>query len=385
MNPTLLAGSVLALTTVSLSQSYVTSPPGYDYVEGRYSAHTTIGRYPGGRYMAFDGDYRGTSMTLKGIAYRLDNQMHTTATAMGRTWSNVQIHASECDTSSLNTTFSMNPITTPTLVFSAACTWPSHTGKPPTLPADWTVQFPFGTNWAYAGTKDICWDFVFTGGTLANSASWTASQSRYYYLDALEDPTYNEAKSSELGYSGNQLGCNDRGVTHLYGARVYTTARHYGNGPWNSTYRNNLVFYQNGDWFGISAQVITVLGLRSLETGFLFPGVNCNKLHIDLALPHMMFPFFSNTSGTLPKFTFGAPAAGIPIEPSWAGVELVTQAGWADTVNKSLLFSSAATLEIPTRPAYYERSILYSYDASAVKGSGPYWYYNYNPVARYTK
>jgi hypothetical protein len=386
MNRLILVGSVLALSTAGLSQSYVSSPVGFENIEGRNNAYYTLGRYPGGHYMFFDGEFRGTPMTLKGVDYRLDNQVHTVSTAMGRSWTSVVIDAAECDTTNLSTTFTANPVTTPTRVFESPVTWPSLIGKPPVQPADWNISFPFKTNWGYTGNQDICIDFVFAGGTLANNGGWTSSQSIYYYLDALDDVTYNEAKSTELGDSGNYYGCNDRGVTHLYGAQVYTTAQHYGSGPWvSSTYRDHLVFYQNGRWFGISRPVITILGIKSVTAGWNFPGVYCNKGYIDTSLPTLVFPFFSDTSGNLPQFSFGAPANGIPVPASVAGVELVTQAAWADSQNGRLLLSSAATLKIPERPPFWDRSALYTWDSTRTTGSGPYWNFYYNPIARYAR
>lgn len=371
---------VMALSSTALTQTYTTSPKGFDFVEGNSDAYT-LGMYAAGRYMTFDAEQIGSAMMLKGIAYRADNRMHTTATAMGRTWSNVKIWASDCNMSSLSYTFTANPTTTPSKVFDASMDWQTVTGKPAKLPADWTLQFPFATNWSYSGTQGICLDFVFTGGTLANNAAWPSVA--YYYKDTENPSQYAYITSTPLGLFGNKKGCNDRGVTHLSGASLSTTAYFYSDTYSSANYRGRLKFDLSGTNFGPSRQVFTLLGFGSNLAGTPFPGVYCNKLHVDATLPVVLLPAFTSGSGTYTMNFTGQ--YGVKADASVGGLELVTQAAWADSVNQNLLMSSAAKLIVPFKPTSYTHGMLYNANSSATTGNGPYYTAAHNAIVRYTK
>jgi hypothetical protein len=374
---------LVAAAAPAAAQSYVVSPAVNTNVEGLQSAYY-FGRYPGGRYQFVDGEYRGTAMTMKGVAYRMDNYMHDTYSAMGRTWTNVTIHASEADSNNLTNRFSNNPTTTPTLVFTSNVDWSSMTGKPPYLPADWTISFPFSTNWNYTGNQDICLDFVFAGGTLANSGAWGSTTSKYYYLDGASDATYTRVTSDRMGPAYNQGGCNDRSRTDLWGATLSTTCDVYSDNPTNSSKAGNMLFTQSASYFGLSVPVIFALGLRSVPGGWDFPGVYCNKMYIDMSLPFLTFNLFTNSSGAV-TFDFGTGPNGVPYFAAFEGVELVTQAAWADKLNKRLLFSTAASAHVPAKPPYFNRSVISTYNSAAVTGSGPNFSYWENPITRYTR
>ena len=383
MYRTLWMSGVLALCTAAVGQDYTTSPPGYLNLEGDHQ-ESLLGVYPAGRHMMFDAEQIGNAMTIKGTAYRHDNRVYVESQGMGRSWTNVTLSISDCNMSSLSNTFSKNPTSTPTQVFSNSVNWPTITGKPPAFPADWLLSFPFAQNWTYAGTSGICLDYVFTGGTLANSGTWNPSSAINYYKDAVHPSTYNQASSRSLGWSGNYVGCNDRGVTHVSGASVSTSAYFYSDTYSNASYAGRMKFSQTGQHFGNATQVVTLLGFRSLFDGIPFPGVYCNKIHVDISLPTRLFTQFSSTSGGLSELPITGPY-GVELDESVAGFELVTQAGWADTQTSQLLLSSAASLIIPVKPRSFDHSTLYYYINTNPTGWGPYPNPGYNPVVRYTR
>lgn len=382
MRSSLLASCPLLLSSLGLAQSHVTSPNGFVHIEGD-SHSSLLGGYHEGRYMFCDGAHRGTAMTLKATTYRPSNFVYTASNGTGRSWTSVKIHASEGDFDTFDRTFSTNSTTTPTAVFSAAVSWPTRSGKPSALPGNWDLAFPFATNWSYTGNGDICLDYEFTGGTLANSAAWTSFRS--YYVDANTFATSATVSSAQLGASGSNQGCNDRGVNHLYGARVNSQCTIYNQQYSSARYRDRIRLTQSGSHFAISRPTITVLGFRSIPNGVPFPGVTCNKLHIDTALPTLMFLQMTNTSGNLATLTFGAGSYGFPMPSGLSGVELVTQAAWSDSQNGRLLMSSAAALTVPEMPEIQRRSAIYTPRLTSTTGYGPYTSHGHNPIVRYTR
>lgn len=387
MKHSVLLGSLPILCTVlcapGLAQQHVTSPPGFLNIEGNSGANA-FGAFRDGHFMTFDGGFRGKAMTIKGLAFRNDNRLNTPSSTMGRSWTDVQISASECDTAKLSATFTRNPTTTPTLVHSASVSWPTLLGKPLSLPAKWDLSFPFNTSWVHSGKADICLDFRFFGGTLLNNGTWSGSRWQNYFLDSVSFPTFGFAESVELGTSGLAGGCNDRGVSHLRGAQVTSTCSHYGSAYPTASFRNNVRLSQVGKDFATSAPVFTVLGLRSVASGWSFPGVYCNKVYIDTTMPMALFPQVSDSSGALPTQDFGSGPNGAPASAGTAGVEFVTQAVWNDSKTKNPMFSSAAKIIVPKKPVDHKRSILYTWSPTRTSGameSGP----EYNAIARYTQ
>lgn len=374
--------SFLALAPGLVAQSLMSSPPGLVDKEGDYFA-SSVGAYANGRIQTLDGEMMGAARSLKGVAYRPDNRNHTTNYGMGRSWSNVSIYAAEADGSKASRTFTANQLAAPTLVFSASASWPTLTGKPAKYPADWAMAFPFSTPYSYSGNNHLSLDFQFAGGTLQNGANWGTGW-RYYYLDGVEQGRSNTANSKKLGEYGAYKGCNDRSRTDSRGAELTTTLIHYSANSANGSYRNRLRFYQSGNYFGISAQVVTFLGFGSLKQGFDLGGTTCNKVWVDFSLPTFSFFQSANTSGSLPQLTFGAGSTGIPAQPSAVGLELVTQAYWRDTKTFQGLLSSAASLTVPEQPRFYDRLVLYSSSNTAVTGSGPSDRQDYNPIARFS-
>jgi hypothetical protein len=350
----------LALTASVAAQNYVTSPKGFLATEGNSTATTSLGDYQDGRFQYADGTYRGTAMTVKGTAYRLANYNYTSTQGLGRRWYDVRLYVSECDLATFSTTFTKNPTTVPTQVFSSKVEWPTQLLKPTTLPAPWSIQFPFATNWQYSGTGDLCFEYVFVGGTLYNSVTWGTGQ-RLYYKDAHSYPTSETRASTSLGYSGLNVGCNDRGVTHTYGAEITSTVAVY-NGEYSTvSYRDRIHFVQNGQWFPPSKPLTTAVGFGSLRYGVDFPGVHCNKVHIDFTLPTFVIPVSSDSGGKM-KIDLWVDNPGLQDLP------LVTQTVWADSSTAVPMLSNAAVLEVPTSPPTQPINLLLHNTTSSAVG-----------------
>ena len=70
-----------------------------------------------------------------------------------------------------------------------------RSGKPNTRPAPWGSfsgnandhgDFPFQTSWLYDGKRGFSADFQYSGGVLANNATWGGSP-HLYYTDGIAD------------------------------------------------------------------------------------------------------------------------------------------------------------------------------------------------------
>lgn len=365
--PLLTTMAGLSLACVGIAQSH-SSPPGYGQLEGNSNA--SIGGYPAGRYQYFDADLRGTAMTIKGIAYRYDNLSYDpNSQGQGRTFANVTIDMSLGDRTSATSTFSSNPTSTPTRVFAKSVTWPTQSGKPRNFPADFNLSFPFQNNWNYDGSADICADWTYTGGTLANNATWASTTWSYYYIDGIEPSSYEYVASHSFGYGGANRGCNDRGRSDNYGAVLSSTLYYYSPTYSSTSYANKLIFAETGSYFGPNGLVIGLLGAKSVPGGWSFPGVYCNKAHID---PNYVVAQLLQTADSNGNFSIGLGGTyGIPAPPGISGVEIVAQSAWRDTVNGQTHLSAAAAIVVPPAPPSSQKSVLYHYDTSSKTGFGP--------------
>src|SRR5690606_20797659 len=105
-----------------------------------------------------------------------------------RNWTNVLMQVAEGSYANASTTFTANLTTNPKTVFNQAVSWTGITGTSPS-PGVWgaPVRFPFSAPYIYTGSSDLVLDFTFTGGTLANAASWTGLN--LYYIDGATSVT----------------------------------------------------------------------------------------------------------------------------------------------------------------------------------------------------
>ena len=191
-----------------------------------------FGEWQAARLMFFDGEMRTSVMVMKEVAARhdyrdYDNHNHNHNNGQGRTWSKVTLAISTCDITKINQNFSLNPTTTPSKVFDASVTFPTMSGYPSSMPAPWALRFPFSIPWLNNGTADICLDFDFNGGMLANGRSWSTGWYQTYYTDA-----FNGGDRSTGNYTVMGTGCTDSAssfpasgivFTDVYSSRPATT------------------------------------------------------------------------------------------------------------------------------------------------------------------
>ena len=149
----------------------VKAPPGFGSIEGAGN-YFDFGSWANGRLMLLDGEMRGSARALKAVELRLDHRRYVNG-AQGRWWRNLAIDVSHCDIDKASATFSQNPVTTPTRVFSASVALPTQRGLPAELPAAWggpkgRMRYPFRSAFPYDGKRDLCMDADFTGGEFYN-------------------------------------------------------------------------------------------------------------------------------------------------------------------------------------------------------------------------
>lgn len=77
----------------------------------------------------------------------------------------MRVSMAEGNALAASNSFAAHIKTAPTLVFSAAVTWPALTTLPRTRPAAFSLRFPFRSPWRYTGTQDLLADFRYAGGT----------------------------------------------------------------------------------------------------------------------------------------------------------------------------------------------------------------------------
>ena len=196
----------LCITSVPALAQTGTSPAGYVSKEGEGFAFY-LGAYGEMRYQITDENMIGTKKVIGRVSFRLDDRNHSSSTAMGRRWSKVTLSLSNGPAkTSLSRTFTMNVIGSQTMIFAAAKCWPTVTGNVATSPEPWggindracsatngttlPYSYPASTPYLYAGTKPLLQDWTFTGGVLANGASWGTRWFRSYYLDGVRSTSF---------------------------------------------------------------------------------------------------------------------------------------------------------------------------------------------------
>ena len=191
-NP-LVSSSVLALALCSSvfgqTVQYETSPPGH-VARFNHDFYTQLGIWPKGRLHQGDGELM-KRMAISRMDYRLDPAADYRFTP-SRKWTSVVLRLAET-TLPLNTRFSSNYLTTPQTVFAGAMSWTTPAGAYPTPPANtqtipWGshgLAFPFTSVFMYSGTKPMLREYVFRGGTLSNTATWTTNST--FFLDGIEN------------------------------------------------------------------------------------------------------------------------------------------------------------------------------------------------------
>jgi len=306
---------------------------------------------------------------------------------MGRDWTSVTLKAADCDIAKISETFSNNYTSTPTQVYRGAISWPTITGRPAKSPASWGGQkgeyrFPFATPWIYVGVRDICLDYDFSGGTLANQAPWASSKMVSYYLDGYSNITHAQAKQTSHGRGSAQGGCIDSATTGAFGAYGYLDARSYGPTYQIPHFRNQHEIYSRSYRTAPGKPVVHVVGLGGTSLGTGFPGINCNRLHLDLSKPAVYF--FRTADQTSSAYTYNSIGM-FPYTEAAEGLPLWWQAAWDDSSTGQLHLTRAVETFIPAVPKLVQRKVLFQTDPAKKNstGFGPYDYSSHNPVVRY--
>jgi hypothetical protein len=347
MNRFSIAATIFALCCSSFAQAprYQTTPTGFLSTEG--GSWSTFGNYKALHTQIIDGTLGSSLLLIRGFALRHDYRPYNSFYGGGRRWSNVKIDLSKSDFSKKSTTFTLNQTSTPTRMFSAAVSFPTISGYPTTKPAKWLLNFPFTSVYLRLPPDDVCMDFRFSGGTLTNRGTW--GNFSFYAADAVTPSqtaaAFNFSRSTGLGG-----GCRDSGNTNA--AALSSFSYTYGDKFTKpAAFAGNTRIYQLGSNFGPSARVLTVLGFRANVAGVAFPGVSCNKIHVDLGFPFALLSQTANVRGSLLPTLFFTGFNGVKHNAAWTGLKVVTQAAWDDTRNKNLLISNAAVNSILTKPS----------------------------------
>jgi hypothetical protein len=377
---------VLALCSAAASQGSVISPrQAYTSAEGE-SFSTFFGAYGDARHQIADGNQRGSAVMLKTWSARHDHREYDLNFGMGRTWRGVQLAMSQCNQPSLTRSFSNNSLATPTLVFSGAVTWPIQLSVPRSWPAPWRLTFPFAGPWSYSGRADILADFRFAGGRLANSAAWSRGATVPYALDSFDVGRFSRAASVNLGNVNG--GCVDSGAASAAGSSIKLTTASYNSSVANGAFRDKFQLVATGSNFGASLPVMYVLTFNSDHDGFAFPGIACNRVHLDIRRFWFMHPVSSNALGSVAPYYFGVPSGLTTYNPNYVGVQLVVQGVWTDTRTRGLKLSAAARsgfISIPFgSPPAVKMTALWDANPLASNGSNLFvGYRQATPLVRY--
>jgi hypothetical protein len=346
---TILGATVASATT---AQSATTTPRAIYASQEGGAAGYMFGNWATARYEFADGNHTAKAFAIKEIAYRHDYRMNFNGVANGRSWSNVKLSMSRCDYAKVDKVYYNNPTSAPTLVFNKAVVWPTQANIPTKRPQPWIMRFPFATAWAKKANTDILLDYVFTGGRLANNRAW-GKLNIGYWLDSFTARQFSCAARVTYGKSATQGGCPDGGNTSTWGASTSLRVCTYPPTYPNTSLRNKVVIAGGGSSYGKSSTVATLLGFRGLPTGVAFPGVTCNRIHIDTTLPTLLSVQKTSAFSTnLAPITFGLPGGVATYRPAYAGAELIAQSAWSDTKSGAMRISSAAASYVPLAPMF---------------------------------
>lgn len=396
-----LSALMLVVSTSLVAQvKTVSSPPGYE-TKGQVDSAGwgyRFGQYSNERFQAADAQFRKRIMVIREVSYRLDGgrnyAANSTSAGVGRTWTNVTLHMSDCDYDKVTSTFSTNAITTPQKVFDAKVVWQTQVGIPGSDPAPWGGsghKFPFSTTWVYTGLRDILLDYVFLGGSLANNSAWSGSTSKRYYLDGFNAPNFNLGQSAEYPSSYSQTtpaNCMDSSLSvsnqaarnDIQGIFVYNADR--------SSYPNQVRLQWRSFYTAPGAPVIKALGFAGVPAGINI-SARCNKLYLDLTKPFLLFPDKASATASTAASSFTTLSA--PFHGSMGGAALWFQCAWDDSKNKSFSLTTASQRIVPNGapPVGPRRQTLYASNPAAATGSGPWKNgdnvgYAYNPMYLFT-
>ena len=375
----------------------VSSPPGFETKSGDYYGIGYFGQYTNQRLQSADAQFNQV-MSIKEISYRLDGGRTYAANSnkggVGRTWTNVTLHMSECDYNKMTSTFAANPLTTPQKVFDAKMTWQTFVGAAPD-PAPWGgqgIKFPFTSTWVYTNAKDILLEYVFQGGTLANNATWTGTTYARYYLDGVNSTTYTLGSKTEYPGGGSQASsyklttppyCVDSAQSAAYptkAARNDILGIFAYNANASTTNRNNISLSWRAFYTApLGASVIKAMGPAGNPAGVNI-GAMCNKLYLDMTQPFWLF--LDTTNNPALPYTSGTTSLNTPFQTAYGGVSLWFQCAWTESKTNFFSLTTATQRWVPTSipPVAPRRQTVRKGDLTATTGTGPSFGATSNPL-----
>ena len=366
-----IACSVLFLSTSLIAQGSMTTPPGgltgeshtYEYVMGIWSEM---------RLQLIDDMHTDSkARAITEVAFRLDYRIHDSTTAMGRTWTNIAMDASEL-AKPISGNFASNLGASSTRVFDSKWSWPTQIGFPPLRPDAWggaqgRLRFPFMKPWVYSAKKPIVTEYTFRGGTLANNGEWGRWAPVGFFLDG-EYFNGGQARASVQQVPPTPPPCHDSGLWWFpSGSFTYGTATAYGRNN-SATLGGKLVFSHYSDNTAASAPVIHALGAGGIPNG-LNVGSGCNKLYVDLSKPHVLLSTITDPTGRSDLMNWST-----TWQSEFSSLGIWLQAAWPDSKTSALKLTAATLLSLPRvlppdNPLRYWN--VYSVDLGAKWGTGP--------------
>ena len=294
-----------------------------------------LGAYAEGRMQVISADWTGGSaVSVTSISLRRDTEYYYPSNhGNARSWADVSVTIGESSYSGVSSTFSANMTTTPTAVFNKTTSWGDTSAKPSSTQSwgGFNMSFPFTSPYAWSRAKDVCIDFRFTGGRLANNGSWTGVN--YVLVDGFSDridngPYYNFLVTAACKSPGQN-------APGFFGSNIRTL------GPLHSTNPNTLSI----DIFqALGAPLTNHIGAIGLIGSF--SGVNigtCEKLY----LLHTPVPFSLKTSLT---GTWFLPRNHIPFTASSVGIVVYSQSAYTHPVTQAFALSGGVRSVVPALP-----------------------------------
>lgn len=392
---------VLALPTAALAQASppFTTPAGYltkdgDRIGGGSGYAYYFGQYANARVQMIDGELKGKGVKIvNAVGYRLEYLRHGSSTAGARSWTNVTLSVAECSFDAATATFAVNALTTPTVVYNAAASWPGQIGLPPSNPAPWDqkLRFPFSRTYVYADKNDLLLDYTFSGGTMANSAPWGtnasgSSPSYLYFLDARG--WFTALSFGRSVYRTNNNTCNDSAWTHSNYASAAVQVGLYS--KLSTMYADSAQLQVFGNATAPSALILKAFSLRGLTP--IGVGINigaaCNNLMIDIN-GAVVLPFVTDANGNHNPWTY-IRLGNLASVQNLGNLEIWCQGAWADSVTGNFSLTSCERC----RPTWNfpvvndvkllpRKKTLFNYNKASATGLGPFDHFFMNPITRY--
>jgi hypothetical protein len=321
-------GSAFVFCFAAPAQDY-SIPPNHETMMGSLRGQHQ-GAFKNLRFQLLSGELQGSNKahTWNSVSFRREQFGRTNT---GRSWANVTLAISDHDYSLIGPTFSTNIVGTPTQVFSGTVNYPAMPAiGPTTLPTVWghfavadDLKYPFSTPVMHNGKWGVCLDWVMTGGTLANSATWGALTQKPYYTDGDQQTLTPQDVTSRPRITDTT--CRATGQSGAPQVRPYfiTTAKNSASTKYPS---NKLAFEFRAYSLQGGRTGIGIVSFDDFTAGTTFLG-SCEKLYLDLNKPFIPFFFVTNASGG--HTTSGAH---VPFLPVYTGLPISTQGVWDDSV-----------------------------------------------------